>query len=235
MSAEEKKAVGALLKTAQGVARQDAQAQADISVYINKARGLGIVDPNALVYYADIYHQVGSGAIKKYGVKAAELSGGYDKITLKTLYQAALIYATTTKSRRTKVYNMLVADPVEGSAEETPKLPESVSISPSDAQVLYLGNTLNLTADVSPTNAKATCDWSTSSESVAQVAGGVVTPQKRGNGHHHGQDAERQIGLGQGDREAPCGQERVHQPVGRADALSWGFARPDGRSLAVRR
>ena len=180
LSTEEKKAVGALLKTAQGVKRQDAQAATDISAYVDKAKGLGIADPNALVYYADIMHQVGSGAVKKYGVKAAELSGGYNKITLKTLYQAALVYATHTKTRRTKVYNMLVANPVEGSAEEAPKLPESVSISPDESQVLYLGKTLSLTAGVSPSDAKATYSWSTSSSSVAQVSGGVVTPKKAG-------------------------------------------------------
>jgi uncharacterized protein YjdB len=179
LSAEEKKAVGALLKTAQGMKRQDAQAEADISVYVNNARGLGIADPNALVFYADTMHQVGSGAIKKYGVKAAELSGGYGKITLKTLYQAALVYATHTKARRTKVYNMLVADPVEGSAEAV-KLPQSVSITPEDAQVLYLGSTLSLTADVSPSGAEVTYDWSTSSGSVASVSGGVVTPKNAG-------------------------------------------------------
>lgn len=180
LSTEEKKAVGALLKTAQGVKRQDAQAQSDITVYINKAKGLGILDPNALVFYADTMHQVGSGAIKKYGVKAAEFSGGYDKITLKTMYQAALVYATHTKARRTKVYNMLVADPVEGSAEDAQKLPESVSISPSDAQVLYLGSTLSLTADVSPSGALVTYAWSTGSSGVASVSGGVVTPKKAG-------------------------------------------------------
>jgi uncharacterized protein YjdB len=181
LSAAEKKAVGALLKSDAGVKCQNAQAETDVSSYINKAKGLGILDLNAQVYYADIAHQVGSGAVKKYAVKAAELAGGYGKITLKNLYQAALVYATHTKSRRTKVYNMLVANPVEGSAEEAPALPEKVAISPSDAQVLYLGGTLKLAADVSPSGAAVTYAWSSSSEGIVQVSDGVVTPKRAGS------------------------------------------------------
>ena len=180
LSAAEKKAVGALLKSDAGVKRQVAQAETDVSNYIEKAKGLGIADLNAQVYYADIAHQAGSGAVKKYAVKAAELAGGYGKITLKDMYQAALVYATHTKSRRTKVYNMLVANPVEGAGEETQTLPERVSISPSDAQIVYLGDTLKLAADVSPSGATVTCAWSSSSETVAEVSDGVVSPKRAG-------------------------------------------------------
>jgi uncharacterized protein YjdB len=180
LSATEKKAVGSLLKTDPGVKRQDAQADTDVSAYIEKARGLGIVDLNAQAYYADIAHQVGSGAVKKYAVKAAELAGGYNKITLKTLYQAALIYATHTKSRRTKVYNMLLDKPVEGTGEVPETLPESVSISPLKSKTLYLGDTLKLAADVSPSGAKVAYAWSSSSVNLAEVSDGVVTPKRTG-------------------------------------------------------
>ncbi len=181
LSAEKRAAVGALLKSDAGVRCQKAQAEKDISAYIEKAKGLGITDANALVYYADIHHQVGSGAVKKYGVKAADIAGGYGKITLKALYQAALVYATHTKARRTKVYNMLAENPVAGAAAaDVEVLPERVSLSPSGTRTLYLGDTLKLTAAVSPSNATAQYTWKTSKSSVATVSGGVVTPKKKG-------------------------------------------------------
>ena len=180
LSTSEKAAVAALLKSDAGIKRQDAQAQTDVSAYINKAVSLSSANLNAQAYYADIAHQVGTGAVKKYAVKAAALSGGYSKITLKTIYQAALVYATHTKARRTKVYNMLVAKPVDGTGDDAETLPESVSISPADSQTLYLGDTLKLTAAVSPAGAKVTYAWSSSGEGVATVSDGVVTPKKAG-------------------------------------------------------
>lgn len=180
LSAAQRSAVGALLKTGNGIKRQDAQARSDVSAYIEKARGLGIREPNALVYYADIAHQTGTGAVKKYAVKAAEIAGGYEKVTLKSMYQAALVYATYTKARRTKVYNMLVADPVKEESASAPKLPESIAISPSGTQTLLLGDTLKLAAAVAPSSAACTTAWTTSNAKVATVSGGVVTPKKAG-------------------------------------------------------
>jgi hypothetical protein len=72
-----------------GDARQDAQAQSD-SPPTSQGEEPGIHRSNALVTTPH-YHHVGSGAVKKYGVKAARSRAGYDKITLKTLYQAALV------------------------------------------------------------------------------------------------------------------------------------------------
>ena len=180
LSSAEKKAVAALLKTDAGVKRQDAQAETDVTAYVTRAASYGITDANAQAYFSDIMHQVGSGAVKKYAVKAAAISGGYDKVTLKTLYQAALVYATHTKARRTKVYNLLVAEPVKGTTVDGDVLPDGVEISPAGAQTLYLGDKLTLSAAVTPSNAKVTCTWSTSGASVASVADGVVTPKKAG-------------------------------------------------------
>ncbi len=180
LSSAQKKAVGALLKTDAGVKRQNAQAESDITAYISTAKKLGIADPNALVYYADIAHQVGTGAVKKYGVKAAEIAGSYAKVTLKDLYKAALVYATYTKSRRTKVYNLLVENPVEGTGAETPVLPETVELNKSGTQTLYLGDTLKLSADVSPSGATAQYTWASSQTGIATVSDGVVTPRKAG-------------------------------------------------------
>ncbi len=180
LTSAQKKAVGALLKTDAGVKRQNAQAETDITAYITTAKKLGITDPNALVYYADIAHQVGTGAVKKYGVKAAEIAGSYAKVTLKDLYKAALVYATHTKSRRTKVYNLLVANPVEGTGAEPPVLPQAVELDKSGTQTLYLGDTLKLSADVTPSGAAAKYTWASSETGVATVSDGVVTPRKTG-------------------------------------------------------
>ena len=180
LSSAEKKAVAALLKTDAGVKRQNEQADTDVAAYVARAASYGITDPNAQAYFCDIMHQVGSGAIKKYAVKAAEISGGCDKVTLKTLYQAALVYATHTRARRTKVYNLLVAEPVKGTTVDGDVLPDRVEISPSGARTLYLGDTLTLSAAMTPSNAKAACAWSSSSGGVASVADGVVTPKKAG-------------------------------------------------------
>jgi len=180
LSSAEKKAVSALLKTDAGVKRQNAQAETDITAYITTAKKLGITDPNALVYYADIAHQVGTGAVKKYHVKAAEIAGSYAKIKLKDLYQAALVYATHTKSRRTKVYNMLVADPVVETSAETPALPKTVKLNKSGTQTLYLGDTLKLSAAVTPSGATVKYTWASSEPGIATVSEGVVTPRKAG-------------------------------------------------------
>lgn len=180
LSSSQRSAVSALLKTDAGIKCQNAKAQTDISAYLEKAKNLGIADLNAQVYYADIAHQVGTGAVKKYAVKAAALAGGYDKITLKTIYQAALVYATYTKTRRTKVYNLLAANPVEGAGGNEETLPESVSITPAGTQTLYLGDTLKLTAAVSPSGATAVYTWTSGSKSIATVSDGVVTPKRAG-------------------------------------------------------
>ncbi len=180
LNATQRGAVSKLLKTDAGVKRQDAQAETDISAYVDKAKSLGITDANALVYYADIAHQAGTGAVKKYAVKAAELAGGYGKITLKDMYEAAMVYATHTKSRRTKVYNMLLADPVKGTDADAETLPERVAISPSQTCTVYLGDTLTLAASVSPEGATASYAWSTDKTSIAQVENGVVTPKSTG-------------------------------------------------------
>jgi uncharacterized protein YjdB len=207
LSAAQRSAVGALLKTDSGVKRQNEQAHKDISSYIETAKALGIKDGNALVYYADIAHQAGTGAVKKYAVKAADIAGSYAKVTLKDMYQAAMVYATHTKSRRTKVYNLLVKDPVSGAdqpAAASPTVnptisptagptasptaspaasapaPKSVAISPSKTQTLYLGDVLKLTASVKPAEATANLTWSSSNAKIASVKDGVVTPKKAG-------------------------------------------------------
>lgn len=178
LSSSERARIANLLKSDAGVACQQQQAATDVTNYIETAMGLGMTDPTAMVYYADIAHQAGSGAVKKYVVKAAELAGGYAKINLEHMYKAALVYATYTKSRRTKVYNMLKENPVQESA--APVKPTGVALDKSGTVTLYLGDTLNLKAQLKPANAQSELTWKSGNSKVAKVEDGVVTPVKAG-------------------------------------------------------
>jgi len=90
-----------------GIAEQDALIKKDVSAYLDRAIGLGITDPAALVYFADVENQCGSGGSRRIAAAAAEIAGSYGDITLDILHEAALAdsaagqYAT----RRNKAYN----------------------------------------------------------------------------------------------------------------------------------
>lgn len=192
LSASDKEWVSQLLSSPAGREVQDAQARSDVTGYIEKAMSLGIQDPNALCYYADIVHQVGTGAIKKYHVLAAEKAGGYENVTLEHLYQAALNYATYTKARRTKVYNLLKADPISGSGgqqdqenqeSQQAQKPTALRISPHEAQTLTIGQTLTLSVDFQPAGSSQAVKWSSSNKKVAIVKDGVVTAVKAGKAY----------------------------------------------------
>ena len=185
LSASDKTWVSEILSSEAGKKVQDAQARADVSGYIEKAMSLGIQDPSALCYYADIAHQVGSGAIAKYHKLAAEKAGGYEKVTLEHLYQAALNYATHTKARRTRVYKLLKENPIQGSGQtqENPSQPQqatAVAISPAGAQTLLAGETLSLKAVFAPEAALEAVKWSSSNKKAATVDDGLVTAVKPG-------------------------------------------------------
>ena len=188
LSAADKAWVSELLLSEAGKKVQDAQARSDVAGYIEKAMSLGIKDPNALCYYADIAHQVGSGAIGKYHKLAAEKAGGYEKVTLEHLYQAALTYATHTKARRTRVYKLLKADPIAGAGQAEAEKPQqdkatAVSISPAGARTLLVGETLSLKAVFAPQAASEAVKWSSSNKKVAVVADGLVTAVKPGKAY----------------------------------------------------
>ena len=172
----QQKAISALLKTDIGKQMQVEQAYADVAFYINRARSQGIVDANALVYYADIAHQAGIGGVRKYTAKAAEATGGYNKITLKSLYNAALEISTSFKTRRKRVYQALGKSPVKDKG--TP--PESVNISPADDMMIGLEDKYLLTAVLEPMDSVARITWSSSDPDVVTVEGGVITPKKLG-------------------------------------------------------
>ena len=107
MTKNEASKLSALLDTPNGHSAQDALAAGDIGSYINHAVSLGVRDPSALVYHADIENQCGWGGAKRVLEAASTLAGGYDKITLDILYDAALADTVAGKYavRRQKTYN----------------------------------------------------------------------------------------------------------------------------------
>ncbi len=176
LESDQKKALSALLKTDIGKQIQVEQAYSDVASYINKARSLGIVDANALVYYADIAHQAGTGGVRKYALKAAEATGGYDKITLKSMYNAALEISTSFKTRRKRVYQSLLKSPVKDKGDA----PDSMRISPAGDMTIGLDDKYLLTAVLEPTGSVARITWSSSDPEVAMVNGGILTPLRLG-------------------------------------------------------
>lgn len=176
LTSADKEWVKELLLSAEGRKAQDEQARTDVTAYLKKAVSLGIKDLNALCYYCDIVHQVGTGAITKYHKLAAEKAGSYEEITLDHLYQAALNYATHTKSRRTRVYNLLKDDPIR--AETPPAAPGKLIIVGSAS--MKKGQKQQLSAALS-TGENVAVRWKSANPRIAKVnAKGVVKALKKG-------------------------------------------------------
>ena len=121
---------------------------------------------------------MGTGAIVKYHELAAKKAGGYGKVTLEHLYQAALQYATYTKARRQRVYRRLKDDPIEGAPpvapQATPLPSPGLSIAPAGPHTLYLGETLQLKAE-----GAEKVRWSSAKRKIARVnKTGLVVPVK---------------------------------------------------------
>ncbi len=106
VSEDEKAKISTLLGTEEGRAEQDKLAAANILSYVEHGKKLGIFSPAALVYFADVENQCGSGGAARVAASAATLAGS-GEITLAILHQAALADAAAGKSsiRREKVYN----------------------------------------------------------------------------------------------------------------------------------
>ena len=100
VNAQEKAAISALLTTAAGKAAQDALAEKDVTAYVDHGLKLGVEDPAALVYFADLENQGGAGA-------SARVAGAAKKpVTLDTLHTAGLADGVMGKyaTRRRNVY-----------------------------------------------------------------------------------------------------------------------------------
>ena len=111
VDAAEKAKLSKLLGTQQGREAQDAQAEADILLYVSNGVKMGIEDRQSLAYYADLENQGGAGASKRVGAAAAQKAGGPAKVTLSAIHAAALEDRVMGKyaSRRTLVYKKAAA------------------------------------------------------------------------------------------------------------------------------
>lgn len=99
--------VSSLLGTQEGIDAQNALAATDIRSYINRAMTEGITDGKALVYYADLENQMGSGGAMRVALAAIDLAGSADAVTVEHMYKAALAdsVASGGSTRRKKTYN----------------------------------------------------------------------------------------------------------------------------------
>lgn len=90
LTTAEASAVAKLLATDESKAAQDALAVKDITSYIEQALRLGITNEPALVYFADLANQGGSGAAGRVATSASKAAGSYAAVTLNELHQAAI-------------------------------------------------------------------------------------------------------------------------------------------------
>ncbi|MDE7310088.1 MAG: peptidoglycan-binding protein [Eubacterium sp.] len=90
LSAKEAAAVKNLLATDESKAAQDVLAVTDITDYINQGLRLGITNEPALVYFADLANQGGSGASGRVAASASRYAGSYEAVTLNELHEAAI-------------------------------------------------------------------------------------------------------------------------------------------------
>ncbi len=106
LTSDEASRISALIDTEIGRAQQDKLLQDNILTYVNHGRKLGVTNPAALVYFADLENQCGSGGASRIASAAAGLAGN-GEITLAILHQAALADKAAGKypARRNKVYN----------------------------------------------------------------------------------------------------------------------------------
>ncbi len=84
VNAAEKAAISKLLSTDAGKRVQDAQAEADVGAYVEHGLKVGVKDPAALVYFADMENQGGGGASARVAAAAKK------PVTLDAIHAAGL-------------------------------------------------------------------------------------------------------------------------------------------------
>ena len=106
LTSSEKTVVMKLLDTPESKAAQDALAFDDVKKYISHGQSLGITDPKALVYFADIENQMGSYGCERVAKAAITLAGKPADVTLDDMYNAAMADRTASSSptRRNSAY-----------------------------------------------------------------------------------------------------------------------------------
>lgn len=86
----EASAVRKLLATDESISAQDVLAVKDITEYIQQGQRLGLTNEPALVYFADLANQGGSGASGRVATSASRFTGSYEAVTLNELHEAAI-------------------------------------------------------------------------------------------------------------------------------------------------
>ena len=89
-TSKEASAVKNLLATEESKAAQDVLAVKDITDYIQQGQRLGMINEPALVYFADLANQGGSGAAGRVAASASRFTGSYELVTLNELHEAAI-------------------------------------------------------------------------------------------------------------------------------------------------
>lgn len=89
-TSKESTAVKNLLATEESKAAQDVLAVKDITDYIQQGQRLGMINEPALVYFADLANQGGSGAAGRVAASASRFIGNYEMVTLNELHEAAI-------------------------------------------------------------------------------------------------------------------------------------------------
>lgn len=108
---EEKALLSELLATSESKQAQDAQALDDVSGYLQRGRGKGIVSEGALIYFADIENQNGSGGSGRIARLATEYAGSAENVTLDIIHKIALEDEKVGRyeKRRNRTYNKIKA------------------------------------------------------------------------------------------------------------------------------
>ena len=90
LTSSEAAAVKKLLAIQESKDAQDVLAHKDITSYVEQGMRLGITNEPALVYFADLANQGGSGAAGRVGRSASTIAGSYASVTLNELHEAAI-------------------------------------------------------------------------------------------------------------------------------------------------
>ena len=142
LSDEEANRISKLLQTTEGKTLQDTLEKYDISSYINRAYSLGLRNASAVVYYADVENQFGSGRGADQVEYAANIAGSRDKVTLNEIHMGALCYNTSYNSRRFRTYGYAATLGWNGCPSVNEQIPYGSAW--SDGQgVRWLQNALN--------------------------------------------------------------------------------------------
>ncbi len=113
LTSSESAVIVKLLDTPESRAAQDTLADNDVLSYIQHAKNLGIVDPGAIVYFADVENYAGAGGSARVAKSALSAVGTYDKIDLQAFHTAAgadsIVGKSTYTSRRNTTFSTLLA------------------------------------------------------------------------------------------------------------------------------